>query len=492
MSPFRSQQSVAVALPGLEGQVETERRSIVASHYGRRDYLLRRLLLSADLFALLLALVVAAAIDPRPGANVSVVTLGIAMAPVWAVLFKMYGLYDRDGKRVSHGTVDDLPWVFHGVVIGTLLVWLWLKGVEAQLPFASVLSFGITAVVAVLASRSLVRKLALRILGPERVLLVGEEGMTQVLLRKMRDHPEYGLAPVGVAVDRAAGASAGALDVPVLGETSDVLRLTEEHRIDRLVLSHSDLLDTDALDIMRRCKEMAIKVSVIPEVFDALGPSVEVDDVEGVTLLGINPPVLGRSSRAMKRCLDLAGSIALLVLTAPVLIAIALAVKLESRGPVFFRQSRVGRAGTHFKVVKFRTMHRDAEARVDELLAHSRDPNWLHLEDDPRITRVGHFLRLASLDELPQLWNVLKGEMSLVGPRPLIESEDRQVAGWARSRLDLTPGITGVWQVLGRTNIPFDEMVKLDYLYVTNWSLWTDVRLLLRTLPVVFMRRGAN
>ena len=129
---------------------------------------------------------------------------------------------------------------------------------------------------------------------------------------------------------------------------------------------------------------------------------------------------------------------------------------------------------------------------MEELFKFSKDPDWLHLENDPRLTRVGRFLRLGSLDELPQLWNVLRGEMSLVGPRPLVEDEDQLVDGWARTRLELTPGITGSWQVLGRTTIPFEEMVKLDYLYVANWSLWNDIRLMLRTLPVVFMRRGAN
>jgi lipopolysaccharide/colanic/teichoic acid biosynthesis glycosyltransferase len=180
------------------------------------------------------------------------------------------------------------------------------------------------------------------------------------------------------------------------------------------------------------------------------------------------------------------------VLLLPLLLVIAIAIKLDSRGPVFFRQNRVGKGGARFDVLKFRTMYRDAEERRAELLADSMDPNWLHIENDPRITRVGQRLRHLSLDEIPQLWNVLRGEMSLVGPRPLIESEDKMIGGWGRSRLDLTPGMTGVWQVLGRTNIPFEEMVKLDYLYVTSWSLWTDIRLLLRTLPAVITRRGAN
>jgi lipopolysaccharide/colanic/teichoic acid biosynthesis glycosyltransferase len=159
---------------------------------------------------------------------------------------------------------------------------------------------------------------------------------------------------------------------------------------------------------------------------------------------------------------------------------------------VFFKQSRIGQGGRPFALFKFRTMVVGAEQRRKELFEQSRDPGWLKLDHDPRITTVGRFLRLTSLDELPELWNVLKGDMSLVGPRPLIASEDSQIGGWARSRLDLTPGITGLWQVLGRTNIPFEEMIKLDYLYVTNWSLWTDVRLILKTLPVVLTRRGAN
>jgi lipopolysaccharide/colanic/teichoic acid biosynthesis glycosyltransferase len=137
-------------------------------------------------------------------------------------------------------------------------------------------------------------------------------------------------------------------------------------------------------------------------------------------------------------------------------------------------------------------MVQDAEAMTAALAAQSEDPNWLKLSDDPRVTRVGRWLRMRSLDELPQLLNVLRGQMSLVGPRPLIEQEDQAVSGWARGRIDLTPGLTGLWQVLGRTNIPFAEMVKLDYLYVTNWSLWTDIRLMIRTLPAVLKQRGAN
>jgi exopolysaccharide biosynthesis polyprenyl glycosylphosphotransferase len=244
--------------------------------------------------------------------------------------------------------------------------------------------------------------------------------------------------------------------------------------------------------VLRDCKTVSVKVSLLPLTFSVLGPSVEIDDLQGVTVLGVNPSVLSRSSRLAKRTLDLLGAGLLALLTLPLLLVLAVAIKLDSPGPVFFRQERIGRGGRRFRLVKLRTMAIDAEARREELLAQSKDPGWLHLEHDPRITRVGRRLRMSSLDELPQLWNVLRGDMSLVGPRPLVAEEDRMVNGWARGRLDLTPGVTGLWQVLGRTSIPFEEMVKLDYMYVTNWSLWGDVRLILRTLPAVFKRDGAN
>ncbi len=231
---------------------------------------------------------------------------------------------------------------------------------------------------------------------------------------------------------------------------------------------------------------------MLPRLADVLGPAVEIDDVEGVTVLGINPPWLPRSSRAIKRAMDLCVALSLLIIAAPLLIFLALLIKLDSPGPAFFVQERVGRGNRHFRLFKLRTMALDAEQRRAELLARSAEAGWLKIDHDPRVTRVGHWLRRLSLDELPQLWNVVRGEMSLVGPRPLIPAEDEHVQAWARRRLDLTPGITGYWQVLGRTRIPFEEMVKLDYLYVMNWSLWEDVRLMLRTLPVVIGGHGAN
>jgi exopolysaccharide biosynthesis polyprenyl glycosylphosphotransferase len=464
--------------------------SAIAARYGRRDYLTRRLLLLADGAGFAIALVVMFNISPQ-ARPFGYALLSVATIPAWLLLFKTYGLYDRDIKRISHSTVDDLPPLLHALLVGCLLLWVFYKVLPVeQLVLSDVLTFAAISTAAIGILRWLARGQTTRILGPERVLFIGDGAPTELLARKMRAHPEYGLEPIGV-VSRSVLPNDELSQLEQL-DGEDFSDVMARFRADRVVICNSSVDEETLLALVHRCKERVLKVSVLPQLFGAMGPSVEVDDVEGVTVLGINPPVLPRSSRFVKRALDVFGSVSMLVLTAPLFVLVALAVKLGSRGPVFFRQRRVGQGGRPFELVKFRTMEVDAEEQVEQLLKESNDPGWLKLDHDPRIAPVGRFLRLTSLDELPELWSVLKGDMSLVGPRPLIASEDRQIDGWARSRLDLTPGITGLWQVLGRTSIPFEEMVKLDYLYVTNWSLWTDIRLILKTLPVVLTRRGAN
>jgi exopolysaccharide biosynthesis polyprenyl glycosylphosphotransferase len=463
----------------------------VALAYGRRDATARRLLAVADLSAVALALGATALVSSR--VTRGDLGWGVLSLPMWILIFKAYGLYDRDIKRVSHTAVDDLPWLFHALVVGSVLMWLYFRLVPVpRMLFGDILVFAMLALVLALLLRMVARRITAWSFGPERVLFVGEGAAAAALARKMRSHPEYGLEPVG-QITRS-GSALNEAELRVLGELSsfDLTEVAALHRVDRVLVAHSDVGEPVMLDLLRRCKQLSLKVSVLPQLFDAMGPSLEVDDVEGITVLGISPPVLARSSRAMKRGLDIVGGSVALMLATPVVVLIAAAIKLDSRGPVLFRQERIGRLGERFWLLKFRTMDLDAEARRSDLLVLSTDPGWLKLDRDPRVTRVGRFLRVMSLDELPQLLNVLKGEMSLVGPRPLIEAEDRRIDGWGRSRLDLTPGITGLWQVLGRTNIPFEEMVKLDYVYVTNWSLWADVRLMLKTLPAVLTRRGAN
>jgi lipopolysaccharide/colanic/teichoic acid biosynthesis glycosyltransferase len=229
---------------------------------------------------------------------------------------------------------------------------------------------------------------------------------------------------------------------------------------------------------------------VVPRLFEVVGSSAAFDDVEGTTLLGLRRYGLSRSSWRLKRMLDIVVTGGLLFFLSPVLLVIAIAIKLDDRGPVFFRQRRIGYDGREFEMVKFRTMAEDAERRKLELLSLNEAEGLFKIEDDPRITRVGKVLRKTSLDELPQLINVLSGDMSLVGPRPLVPADDERIQGWDRRRLDVPPGMTGHWQILGSSRVPLGEMVKIDYLYGANWSLWGDLKILLRTVPYVLARRG--
>jgi exopolysaccharide biosynthesis polyprenyl glycosylphosphotransferase len=266
--------------------------------------------------------------------------------------------------------------------------------------------------------------------------------------------------------------------------------LVEQDDIHRVVIAPGAADQADVLDLVRAAKALGLRVSLVPRMFEVVGSSVVFDDVEGVTLLGVRRFGLTRSSWLCKRAFDLAGTSFLLVVLAPLIGAIAAAIRLDTRGPVFFHQQRVGRGGCIFRIVKFRTMVVDADRRKAALREQNEAEGLFKIADDPRITRVGRVLRRLSLDELPQLWNVLRGEMSLVGPRPLVLEDDRRVEGWYRRRLDLPPGMTGRWQVLGSARIPLREMVKLDYLYAANWSLWSDVKILLRTLAFIVGRRG--
>jgi lipopolysaccharide/colanic/teichoic acid biosynthesis glycosyltransferase len=238
-----------------------------------------------------------------------------------------------------------------------------------------------------------------------------------------------------------------------------------------------------------------VHVDVVPHLFEILDPQVRIHAAEGLTLMALPPARWPRSSLLLKRALDLSFAAVGLVLLAPLFAVVAATIKLDSRGPVFFRQVRIGAGGRPFRMLKFRTMVADADARKQEFAHLNRhadgDPRMFKIPGDPRATRVGRTLRAYSIDELPQLVNVLRGEMSLVGPRPLVPDEDRHVDGWRRKRLELKPGITGLWQVLGRDGIPFEEMVELDYRYVTYWSVTNDLKLIMRTLPLLRRRHAA-
>jgi exopolysaccharide biosynthesis polyprenyl glycosylphosphotransferase len=244
--------------------------------------------------------------------------------------------------------------------------------------------------------------------------------------------------------------------------------------------------------------DVGVQVDVVPRFYSVIAPGVDIHTAGGVSLISLPPLRLPRSSLMLKRAVDIAGSTLALVFLAPFFLVIAVLIKRDSPGPVFFRQRRMCGHESSFSMWKFRTMAVDAEERKREIAhmsIHAQedgDPRMFKVEKDPRVTRVGRVLRRYSLDELPQFINVLRGEMSLVGPRPLIPEEHEHVANWRRRRLGLKPGITGLWQVNGRSELPFEEMVALDYRYVTHWSLWQDISLLFRTVPKVVRGTGTG
>ncbi len=473
-------------------QAKAEPVSVQAAPRPNRDFVLRRLLVTADLVGIVFALALAATFF-GPGDVLPQLFWSLLLLPAWILLFKIYGLYDRDAKRVSHSTVDDLPWLFHSLVIGSLGLWLLLRyGPTQKLIFMEALVFFSAALGGIFVARAGARAASRFLIPPERVLFVGGGPMAHLLARKFRLHPEYELEPIGYVDLFESTGDGHQLSLRYLGPPAEIDEVCRREAVERVVILSPEVSPNELADLIRRLRGLDVRIAILPHVVDVLGSSVEIDDVEGITILGMTPPNLTRSSRLLKRSMDIVIGSALLILASPLMLVIALAVKLTSAGPVFHKQERIGRGGQRFRIYKFRTMVADAELREKELTPQSSHPVWLLLDQDPRVTSVGKLLRHASLDELPQLWNVLRGDMSLVGPRPMPPDVDEHISGWGRRRLDLTPGITGLWQVLGRTNIPFEEMVKLDYLYVTNWSLWQDIRLLIHTLPAVLGRRGVN
>jgi exopolysaccharide biosynthesis polyprenyl glycosylphosphotransferase len=477
---FEFKRPAAVALPPR----------LVSGRDRDREFTLRRALLGTDMVALCIALAIALVIASRRDVVANGLWILVTL-PWWALLFRAYGLYHGPVRRFEPTHLDDLVPLFHALVIGTLGLWLFYKVMPVtRLGFEEVVVFGAASLMLVAGFRVAIRRLNLRIRGPERVFAVAPIEQVRTLNRKLSNHPEYEMALKGAITGEDGFEELG---LPLRADLDELDSLILSHQIDHLFvqLDAASISQERVVELMRACHAARVRFSVFPSVPSLLPAGVEVNRLEGMGILSYHPPVLSRSSQALKRCLDVVLSAASLALFAPVMAVIALAIRLDSKGPVLFRQTRVGQDGRRFLLTKFRTMAPDTDGLVAELMEKSVDPDWLIIDDDPRVTRVGRFLRRTSLDELPQLWSVLKGEMSMVGPRPLSERDDVGVRGWGRHRLDLVPGLTGHWQVLGRTTIPFREMIEIDYAYVTNWSLWLDLKLLIRTVPAVLRRRGA-
>jgi exopolysaccharide biosynthesis polyprenyl glycosylphosphotransferase len=471
----------------------------------RRGWLIRRMLLLADVVGLVLAFVVAELLFGLDHSGARGFGLGIESAaflatlPAWILIARLYGLYSRDEERTDHSTVDEFVAVFH---LATVVCWLffvfaWVTElVDPSIP--KLLAFWVGSIFFVSMGRAAARWLSRkRITYLQNAVIVGAGDVGQLLAHKLLQHPEYGINLVGFVDAEPKERREDLAHLTLLGPQERLPAIVRMFDVERVIVAFTNDSYDVTLDLIRSMKDLDVQVDIVPRLFDIVGPSVSIHTVEGVPLLGLPPAHLIRTSRFIKRTTDLVLAIVSLVLLAPAFAAIAVLIKLGSPGPVFFRQVRRGTNEATFEIYKFRTMVEDADAHKSEYTHLNRhatnggDPRMFKITDDPRTTRIGRFLRTHSLDELPQLINVVKGEMSLVGPRPLILEEDQHIHEWARRRLNLKPGITGPWQVLGRSEIPFEEMVKLDYLYVTSWSVFNDFKLMLQTLPALARSRGA-
>ena len=481
---------VAVSAPaGRDGGGLAPELAPTPAREQRRWFVLRRLLLGADVAAGLLVSGPAGLLAGLPAAGAAAFAAALALS--WAGLGWITGAY-RTGNLASwaSGMADVqrllvtallVSWTLYGTALAL--------GVQRPASLALLTAGGVVVVAGLL---RLVARIAAHRIRPlqERTLIIGSGVVAGRLVERLRRQPHYGLLPVGLLDDDVH--APGSPDLPTLGRLSSLEDVLREHQVHRVVVAFSHTTHEELLACVRICREQRVAVSVVPRLFDLLDGAHELDNVAGLPLISISAPTLGRTARLTKRALDVVVAGAALVVLSPLLAALALAVKLESRGPVLYRQVRAGRGGVPFQVLKFRSMHEGADAVKHELAADLQHDVMFKMYEDPRVTRLGRWLRRTSLDELPQLLNVLAGSMSLVGPRPIVLPEHEALsAPWQLKRVDLRPGITGPWQVYGRSHLPFEDMVRYDYQYVLGWSLGRDLEILLATVPAVLSGRGA-
>jgi exopolysaccharide biosynthesis polyprenyl glycosylphosphotransferase len=479
--------------PGHAAEQEIPKGHLRATTY-RRDAIYRRALALADVASAAIAVLVGVPILGGDALN----PLALLALPLVLVVAKVAGLYDRDEHLVRRTTLDEVPTLFWAATLYAFLIWLGGNLIVVG-QFGRDQAIGVWALffLSMVSIRALARYLAGTVSGEVQCLVLGDAETANWITRRFDETSGLrarvvGCAPLapGSPMNGNSGLN-GSNGNGANGNGANLKRLLASEQIERAIMAPRGELSDDLLNTTRSLTSLGLRVSVLPRLPEVVGSSVELDEVDGITLLGMRRFGLSRSSRAIKRCFDLVGAGLGLLVLSPFLAAIAIAIKVDSSGPVFFMQRRMGRDGVPFEMFKFRTMVDGAEAQKGTLAARNEAGGGLFkIKDDPRVTRVGKRLRQISLDELPQLLNVLRGDMALVGPRPLVLDEDSMIEGWRRSRLELTPGMTGPWQVFGSARIPLDEMVKIDYLYGANWSLWLDMKTLLRTVPFVLGRRG--
>jgi exopolysaccharide biosynthesis polyprenyl glycosylphosphotransferase len=417
----------------------------------------------------------------------------VLVIPAWLAIFANQRLYNT---RFIGRRIDEFRRVVNASLLGTLTVAVAANVVGILPSRGGLVVLCISAILVVTLEREVARRMFLRLRSAGRmtrsVIIAGANPEGRDIAAMLQAEPWLGYEVVGF-VDDHAPPKQPVPGVPLLGGVAELPGILHEYPNASVIVAASAVESAVTNRLARDLLDQGVHVELSSTLRDISSQRLTVRPLGRFPIVYVEPVTRGGWRAWAKRTFDLVGAGTLLLLTLPIQVLVAIAVKLDTPGPVLFRQVRVGRDSEPFSVLKIRTMVVDAEARLAELRElNEADGPLFKMTNDPRITRVGRFLRATSLDELPQLWNVMRGDMSLVGPRPALPHETEEWDALLTQRLRVKPGITGMWQVSGRSDTSFEDYTRLDLYYVDNWSLATDLAILAKTIPVVLLRKGAK
>jgi exopolysaccharide biosynthesis polyprenyl glycosylphosphotransferase len=435
------------------------------------------------------------AVDPAYVVPFSVyIPFALILTVVLIVTYRRQGLYSL---RQGATWFDELAAIINGTTTGIVIMVL-LVFISRPTFYSRLIFFYAGALIIVLLSLSRIVKniwlghLRRRGIGVARAVIVGAGEVGRTVMRTMVAHPDMGYEIVGFVDDDPAKGTTDIGRFKGLGGLDNLAVLVQDEAIDAVIITLPWQYHRKIMAIMAQCERENVRARIVPDLFQMTLSRMAITEMAGIPLIGVRQVRVSPFTRFMKRAVDVVFSLFVLILTAPLMALIALAIKMDSSGPVLFRQDRMGQGGRPFTLYKFRSMKIGAEDQIDLLRnLNEADGPIFKIKDDPRVTRVGRGLRRFSLDELPQFYNVLRGDMSIIGPRPPLPEEVAQYQPWHMRRLETAPGITGLWQVSGRSELPFDEMALLDIYYVEQWSPALDLKILLRTIPTILFGDGA-